>query len=152
MFSARIPLSNSRSFHDHADPGELEVTDTERPDANVYAGTRSEFADDTRKIVDVGGREVGVLLHEGRFYAYENRCAHQGGPVCEGRILGRVEAVLGDDKTLLGETFSTTTTHLVCPWHGFEYDLETGECAADRRLRLRRYDVLVKGDDVYVIA
>ncbi len=100
----------------------------------------------------VGEREVGVLHHDGRFYAYENRCVHQGGPVCEGRILGRVETVLADDKTVLGERFSETETHLICPWHGYEYDLSTGVCAADRRLRLRRYEVVERGEDIYVLA
>jgi nitrite reductase/ring-hydroxylating ferredoxin subunit len=84
----------------------------------VLVGRRDEFAADARKIVTVGSREIGVLHYEGQFYAYENRCIHQGGPVCEGRILGRVEAVLADDKTMLGERFSDTEIHLICPWHG----------------------------------
>lgn len=125
---------------------------TAQTQGEVLVGHRNEFEADQRKFVTVGGREIGVLQHEGHFYAYENRCVHQGGPVCEGRIIGRVEAVLADDKTLLGERFSETETHLVCPWHGFEYDLATGECAADRRLRLRRYEVVEKGDEIYVIA
>lgn len=118
----------------------------------VRVGHRNDFEADQRKFVTVNGREIGVLHHEGQFYAYENRCVHQGGPVCEGRIIGRVEAVLADDKTMVGERFSDTETHIVCPWHGYEYDLATGECAADRRLRLRRYDVIQKGDEIYVVA
>jgi nitrite reductase (NADH) small subunit len=117
---------------------------------DVLVGRRSDFAAGARKILAVGVREIGVLQHDGRFYAYENRCVHRGGPVCEGRILGRVEAVLADDKTVLGERFSETETHLICPWHGYEYDLETGECAADRNLRLRRYEVVEEGDEIYV--
>ena len=125
---------------------------TAQSQEEVLVGRRDDFAADQRRIVTIGGREVGVLHHDGRFYAYENRCVHQGGPVCEGRIIGRVEAVLADDKTMLGERFSDTETHLVCPWHGYEYDLATGECAADRRLRLRRYEVVEKGDEIYVVA
>ena len=117
----------------------------------VLVGVRGDFADDTRRFVEAGGVEIGVLLHDDRFYAYENRCVHQGGPVCEGRILGRVEAVLDDEQRILGERFSTTETHLVCPWHGYEYDLETGECAVDRRLKLRRFEVAEKGDEIYVL-
>jgi nitrite reductase/ring-hydroxylating ferredoxin subunit len=124
---------------------------TSQVQEEVLVGTRGEFVGDARKMVTIGDQEIGVLHHEGRFYAYENRCVHQGGPVCEGRILGRVEAVLADDKTVTGERFSSTETHLICPWHGYEYDLATGECAADRRLRLRRYEVLEKGDDIYVV-
>lgn len=125
---------------------QTQVTGTE-----VLVGTRSDFDDGGRRLISAGGAEIGVLLHGGDFVAYENRCVHQGGPVCEGKIIARVEAVLGEDKTMLGERFSDTETHIVCPWHGYEYDLATGECAADRRLRLRRYEVVVKGEDVYVV-
>jgi len=117
----------------------------------VLVGQRADFDGDARRIMSVGDREIGVLHHDGRFYAYENRCVHQGGPVCEGRILGRVEAVLGEDRTVTGERFSETEIHLICPWHGYEYDLTTGECAADRRRRLRRYEVVERGDEIYVL-
>jgi nitrite reductase/ring-hydroxylating ferredoxin subunit len=33
-----------------------------------------------------------------------------------------------------------------------EYDLKTGECVADRKMKLRKYKVVEKGDDVYVVA
>jgi len=120
-------------------------------ETEVMVGTRADFEDDGRRLVRVGPTEIGVLRHGDRFYAYENRCVHQGGPVCEGRILGKVEAVLAADKTMTGERFSERQAHLICPWHGYEYDLATGECAADRRLRLRRYEVVEKGDEIYVV-
>jgi nitrite reductase/ring-hydroxylating ferredoxin subunit len=117
----------------------------------ILVGTRAAFEADGRRIISVRGIDIGVLQYDGRFYAYENRCVHMGGPVCEGRILGKVETVLDDDKTVLGERFSEAEVHLICPWHGYEYDLATGECAVDRRLRLRRFDVVEKGDDIYVV-
>lgn len=117
----------------------------------ILVGTRDDFAADGRRIVTADGIDIGVLEHAGQFYAYENRCLHQGGPVCEGRVLGKVEAVLADDKTLLRERFSETEVHLICPWHGYEYDLATGECAVDRRRRLRRFEVIEKGDEIYVL-
>jgi nitrite reductase/ring-hydroxylating ferredoxin subunit len=130
---------------------EMHVTEQATTHREVLVGHRNDFDDGGRRFVTVDGFEIGVLLHDDQFHAYENRCVHQGGPVCEGRILGRVEAILAEDKTMLGERFSTTETHLICPWHGYEYDLSTGECAVDRRLRLRRFDVIQKGDDIYVL-
>lgn len=127
------------------------MTDGMAEPTEILVGTRADFVEDGRRIVTVRGFDIGVLRHEGRFYAYENRCVHQGGPVCEGRVLGKVEAVLGADKSLLRERFSETEVHLICPWHGYEYDLATGECVVDRRRRLRRFDVVEKGDDVYVV-
>ena len=40
----------------------------------------------------------------------------------------------------------------MCPWHGYEYDIRTGECAADRRLKLKAYEVVRRGEDIDVRA
>ena len=97
-----------------------------------------------------GDVEVGVFQVKGRLVAYENRCMHQGGPVCTGEIVGRYEQVLNPDGTVGGERFDETEPHLVCPWHGWEYDLASGRCTADQRHRLRRYPVSVREGYVYV--
>ena len=119
--------------------------------AELLVGRVHEFDDDHRKIVNVNGRDVVVFQHNGRFYALENTCLHMGGPVGEGLLLGKVEAVLTEDKRWLGDRFSEEEIHIVCPWHGWEYDIETGRCAGDRRRRLGRYETAQRGEDVYVI-
>jgi nitrite reductase/ring-hydroxylating ferredoxin subunit len=119
--------------------------------AELLAGRVSDFDDDTRKIVSANGREIVVFRRKDRFYALDNTCLHMGGPVGEGIIIGKVEAILGEDKRFLGERFSEEEIHIVCPWHGWEYDIDTGACAGDGRLRLRRYETVERGDDVYVI-
>jgi nitrite reductase/ring-hydroxylating ferredoxin subunit len=75
-----------------------------------------------------------------------------GGPVGEGIILGKVEAVLDEQKRLVEERFSETELHLICPWHGWEYDVTTGVCAGDKRLRLKKYPVVERDGNVYVVA
>ena len=117
-----------------------------------HVGPSDELTTDQRKILDAGGREIVVFRFGNRCYALDNWCLHMGGPVGEGRIVGRVEAVLDDDKRCLGERFSDTETHLVCPWHGYEYNIATGEYAGDRRMRLRTYEVIEREGQVYVIA
>ena len=97
-----------------------------------------------------GDVEVGIFRVDGGLRAYENRCRHQGGPVCTGEILGRYEAVVNPDGTIAGERFVDSEPRLVCPWHGWEYDLATGRCAADRRYSVKRYDVAVREGEVYV--
>jgi nitrite reductase/ring-hydroxylating ferredoxin subunit len=119
--------------------------------AEVLIGTRADFADGGRRIVSAGSTEIGVLHHEGSFYAYENRCLHQGGPVCEGRILGKVEAVLDENRAVVGERFSTDEVHLICPWHGYEYNLITGQSAVEPHRALRRFEVVERGDEIYVV-
>jgi len=117
----------------------------------VFVAKASELPDGERRIVEHDGLEIGVFCWGGKFYAYQNLCVHQGGPACEGIIMHKVEDVLGPDRTWHGQKFSNEI-HFVCPWHGYEYDLKTGECAADRRLRLKSFDVVRRGEDIYVRA
>ena len=119
--------------------------------SDVYVADVADFVDGSRRVIVSGGLEIGVFNRNGRMVAYENLCVHQGGPACEGLIMAKVEEVIGEDATYRGQRFSETETHFVCPWHGYEYDLETGECAADRRLRLRKFDVITKERAVYVV-
>jgi nitrite reductase (NADH) small subunit len=118
----------------------------------IQVGRVDDFTDGRRVMIQVGGRDVFVFEREGRFFAFENRCLHMGGPVGEGMLIGKVEAVLDENRALVRERFSTSDIHIVCPWHGWEYDIDTGVCAADRRIRLRRFEAVQRGEDVYVIA
>ena len=45
-----------------------------------------EMAEGGVRIVRAGKFEIGVIRHEGKYYAYRNYCPHQGGPVGEGSI------------------------------------------------------------------
>jgi nitrite reductase/ring-hydroxylating ferredoxin subunit len=119
--------------------------------SELYVGKVADFAEIDHRTVRQGELEIGVLHRHGTFYAYNNFCIHQGGPACEGIMMGRVVDVLAPDKTSLGLRFSETEVNFVCPWHGVEYDIATGQCIADRRKRLRKFDVVTKGDSVYVI-
>jgi nitrite reductase (NADH) small subunit len=115
-------------------------------------GPTASVPDERGLIVRVGGFEIGVFRVPDGFRAYENVCLHQGGPVCTGVVIGKVEQVLREDKTIAFERESVDEIHVSCPWHGWEYDLSTGECATDRRLRLRQFDVDVVDDCLYVTA
>jgi nitrite reductase/ring-hydroxylating ferredoxin subunit len=118
--------------------------------AEVFVARVGEIADGDRRLVRAGELVVGVFLIRGRYYAYRNRCVHQGGPVCQGTILGKVQAVLAPDRHVVRERFSDDEIHLVCPWHGYEYDIETGACAADPRLYLTAYPVIERDGGIYV--
>ena len=104
-----------------------------------FVAKLDEFKDGERRIVFVGDNEIGVFRHEGAFYAYSNFCLHQGGPACEGLTIAKVEERLRPDKTSMGLYFSESEMHFVCPWHGMEYDMKTGECVSDRRMKLKKY-------------
>ena len=68
-----------------------------------------------------------------------------------GHIAVRILDVIDKDGLYQGQTFGDET-HFVCPWHGYEYDLKTGECIGDRKQKLRKYDVVKRGEDIYVVA
>jgi nitrite reductase/ring-hydroxylating ferredoxin subunit len=81
-----------------------------------------DIPDGERLIVDVSGRSVGVFNVNGRFYALLNRCPHRGGQLCKGDVIGLVESDGPGDIRV-----DTDRLFIACPWHGWEYDLETGE-------------------------
>lgn len=116
-----------------------------------YVCRTSDFQDGERQILRVGRDEIGIFRHEGAYYAYSNYCLHQGGPACEGLTIARVVETLRPDQTSMGLHFHETDMHFACPWHGYEYDMRTGENVADRRLKLRKYKVLEKGEEIYVV-
>jgi nitrite reductase/ring-hydroxylating ferredoxin subunit len=118
--------------------------------SEIFVSSMSDMADGDRRIVRSGEHEVGVFRKGDQFYAYNNYCLHAGGPVCEGLIINRVVDLIAPDRTYIGQDFSAET-HFVCPWHGYEYDLTTGECIGDRRLKLKRFPVVERDGAVYVV-
>ena len=117
---------------------------------DVNIGAVSEFADPGRKVIAFENFEVGVFKLGGEFYAYLNHCPHMGGPACQGKMIAKVEEVIADDRTSKGMTFSKEKLHVVCPWHGFEFDIRTGIHPGNPKARLRRVKVAVVAGDVVI--
>ena len=116
----------------------------------VNIGPASEFADPGRKLIGFERFEVAVFKIGGEFHAYLNHCPHMGGPACQGKMIAKVEEVIADDRTSKGMTFSKSKMHVVCPWHGFEFDIRTGIHPGNPKARLRRIKVAVAGGDVVI--
>ena len=108
------------------------------------------FEEGAKKVVRVGEVEVGIFRVDGSFYAWRNICPHQGGPVCQGRLFKRVVEVMDDDRRFLRRDYDETVTHIVCPWHGSEFDVRTGRHAGTPTLALTPIDVFVEADEVYI--
>ena len=119
--------------------------------AEWFVAKTSELQDGDRRIVTAGPREIGVIFKGGAYYAYSNICLHQGGPACEGLMIENVVDIIDPDRTYEGQSFGDEM-HFVCPWHGWEYDLKTGEVIGDRKQKLRKYEVVQRGDEIYVVA
>ena len=79
--------------------------------------------------IRAGDEEIALARVDGAFYAIQAACIHLQGPLGEGRLEDSV---------------------LTCPWHGWQYDLRTGENEFDRAIRLRTYEVRVEHGEVKV--
>jgi nitrite reductase/ring-hydroxylating ferredoxin subunit len=109
----------------------------------VVVSRLEDFPVGERKIVKAGPRSIGVFNVEGEFFAIRNRCPHQGGPLCLVRLSPWAVA------TAPGKVQMEGPPRLVaCPWHGWEYDLETGQSfMGPGETRVKAYDVSVERGD-----
>jgi len=96
----------------------------------------------SRTIVDVDGREIGVFNVDGEFHAIRNVCPHQLAPLAEGKLTGEMTA------PAVGEYELTRQGEVVrCPWHGWRFDLATGESVFNPHVRTSTYDVEVEPEE-----
>jgi nitrite reductase/ring-hydroxylating ferredoxin subunit len=89
----------------------------------------TDIGEGSGRSVDVNGKSIAVFNIEGNFYAINDICGHRGGPLGEGELDGNT---------------------VVCPWHGWRYDVITGANELVPDLPTNRYDVKVEGEDVLV--
>jgi 3-phenylpropionate/trans-cinnamate dioxygenase ferredoxin subunit len=107
--------------------------------------TAQEIPEGGRKLVTVRGRPIAIFNLKGAYFGLLNRCPHQGGPMCEGLVTGLREAKQPGEYT-----YSRQGEILRCPWHGWEFDIRTGQSYVDPgKTFLRTYPVeAVAGDSV----
>jgi nitrite reductase/ring-hydroxylating ferredoxin subunit len=109
-----------------------------------------ELAEGERVVVQLEGREICVFNVDGEYYAYTNWCAHQAGPACEGNVTGTVEACFDAESLDVELNYEKEDQILNCPWHGWEYDLTTGECLSRQKVKLPQYPVTVEDGEIVV--
>jgi nitrite reductase/ring-hydroxylating ferredoxin subunit len=116
----------------------------------IEVAERDSFDAGERRIVETDrGFSVGVFNVDGEYRAILNRCIHQGGPLCEGPI----EREIAAEKTDAGdwtEEFYLDSHVVKCPWHGWEYSLETGEVVGTEDTAVPTFDVTVENGTVYL--
>jgi nitrite reductase (NADH) small subunit len=109
-------------------------------------GPLADFEPGRMRIVEAGGRSIGVYNTGAELFAVLNVCPHQLAPVCSGTVSGTM--LPSDPETLL---YGMEHRVLRCPWHGWEFDLSSGETLfrKDKR-RLLTFPVVVEGGVVHL--
>lgn len=111
----------------------------------------SDLTEKKPYVVKIGKLEVGVVLVKNEIYAFQNYCPHAGGPVCLGDVFGAVKVELREeDKSFVREYVSDEEFRLVCPWHGFEFDIQTNTCVTEPNLKIRSFETIIINEQVFV--
>jgi nitrite reductase (NADH) small subunit len=108
-------------------------------------GPVQDFPDRQVSVVSVGRSEIGIIRWNGKVYAIGTVCAHQGGPLCRGVLAGRLSGATPGEVTLEDQA-----PVIACPWHGWEFDVATGQAIWDSTLRIRTYPIRIVDDRVLI--
>lgn len=118
-----------------------------RARGDIEAGPEARFTEGRFVVIDVGRTSIGVIrMRDGALKAVLNRCPHKAAPICRGIVGGTWP------PSEPGELrFERDGEILVCPWHGFEYDLNDGrELFHEPPTRLRFFPVTIRDGTVFV--
>src|SRR6266536_4761507 len=88
-----------------------------------------EIPPGTIRAVQAGEEEIAIANVGGEFFATQHHCLHLKGPIGDGRLEGKT---------------------LSCPWHGWQYDVQTGRNEFDHEIRLQTFEVRVEDGDVKI--
>src|SRR3954454_18454217 len=112
----------------------------------IVVGAVEELRREGCRVVDVAGRPVGIISVGEEFFAVSDRCPHMGASMCTGSLSGTLvpaaphELVYGMEDRVIR-----------CPWHGWEFDLESGRSLLEpKRVGLKTYRVSVEDGTVFV--
>jgi len=111
-----------------------------------YVISSDELSQGERVIIEAKGRDIAVFDLSGGYRAVGDHCPHMGGPCAEGLMSGTFTA--DDDGELM---YDENKKIISCPWHGWEFDIETGVHLAGSKKRLLTYDVIEDEGDLYVV-
>jgi 3-phenylpropionate/trans-cinnamate dioxygenase ferredoxin subunit len=96
----------------------------------VLAAVPGEVGVGGKKLLDVAGRAVALFNVDGAFYAIDDVCTHDGGPLAEGELLG---------------------CEVMCPRHGARFDVRTGKALCMPAFEaVATRDVRVDEDGVHI--
>ncbi len=110
-------------------------------------GHLNDIPENDALTVDIEGRPIGIFKVGEKIVAVKNLCPHKRAPLARGTVQGTMLPT-----SCAGEfQYGMEDQVLKCPWHGWEFDLQTGKCLFGvSNSRIKIYDVSVKDGDIYV--
>jgi len=82
------------------------------------------------KVYDCAGHKVAVCNVDGKFFAVQDLCTHDGGPLGEGELVG---------------------SQIECPRHGARFDVKSGKALClPAVIGIPTFEVSVRGDEIFV--
>jgi 3-phenylpropionate/trans-cinnamate dioxygenase ferredoxin subunit len=97
----------------------------------VVVANAADLGPGARDVFDIEGYYIAVFNVDGSYYAFEDVCTHDDGPLAEGELHGY---------------------EIACPRHGARFDIRTGKALTPPAVKAtHRYDVRVQGGQVQVL-
>jgi nitrite reductase (NADH) small subunit len=95
----------------------------------IRVASVDEIPPGTGKELAAGGRVVALYNVDGDFCSLDGVCPHAGGPLGQGTLNGNI---------------------VTCPWHGWQFDVSTGQHCLNAGIVHAKFAVKVENDDIYV--
>ncbi|MAG46988.1 non-heme iron oxygenase ferredoxin subunit [archaeon] len=95
----------------------------------ITAGKKEDFEEGKGKLIESNGKKIALYLKDGNFHAFDNECKHMGGPLCDG---------------------SLEEENIVCPWHGWKYNIKTGVSPVNADAKVNTYNVKIEDNEVKI--
>ena len=106
----------------------------------------AELPPGSRKFLTIADRPIAIFNVNGEFFGLLNRCPHQGAALCEGPLIG-----LAESNEPGAITYTRRGEILRCPWHGWEFDIRTGQSYCDpRKFPVPAYQVAIEAGESVV--
>jgi nitrite reductase (NADH) small subunit len=97
------------------------------------------------RTVQVDRRYVLVArAPNGNLYALGDRCPHRGARLSGGVLEETISSAF------VGDYYVSDSYHVRCPWHRFQFDVQTGRCAIDPRQSVPTYSVIEEGGMIFI--
>jgi 3-phenylpropionate/trans-cinnamate dioxygenase ferredoxin subunit len=149
----RVRVSALPAGHEQADAVKRESLAADGTEPRIgrtwhRVGPTADFPDGSSRLVEVGGRSIGIVRVGDDFFALRNVCPHQGAPIFKGGLLKGTMLPSHPDELVYG----MESLVIRCPLHGWEFDVTSGNAVFGiSSKRVVTYQVKVDNDTLFVL-